>query len=148
MKYMHMISRDHSEGWGMVKCRLDLFLKIICFQPSPGTFPKGGEGGSEVPSSKVSCFDFSQYNCWKNILKWLLCINFRIKKLCLKFQNPQRKFLDWKWLPSPLEVFRKFIRFGTLTRPLPEYQIGGGKLYLILQGNWYLPSAHPCRGQH
>ena len=36
----------------------------------------------------VSCFDFSQYNCWKNTswtLKLLFCIDFMIKKLCLKF---------------------------------------------------------------
>ena len=36
----------------------------------------------------VFCFDFSQYNCWKHIpwpLKLLFCINFTIKKPCLKF---------------------------------------------------------------
>ena len=44
----------------------------------------------------VSCFDFSQYNCWKNIpwtLKLLFCINFMLKKPCLKFPNLQFIFL-------------------------------------------------------
>ena len=36
----------------------------------------------------VSCFDFSQYNCWKTYPKlWIysFCINFMLKKPCLKF---------------------------------------------------------------
>ena len=35
-------------------------------------------------------------------------------------KNLQYKFLDWKWppLPPPLELFRKFIRFGRERRPL------------------------------
>ena len=37
-------------------------------------------------------------------------------KPCIKVQNLQYKFLDWK-CPPPLEFFRKFIRFGTATRP-------------------------------
>ena len=32
-------------------------------------------------------------------------------------QNLQYKFLDWKWLAPPLELFRKLIRFGGATRP-------------------------------
>ena len=52
----------------------------------------------------VSCFDLSQYNCWKNIpwtLKWLFCINFMLKKPCFKFQNRLHKDMDWKWPPPP-----------------------------------------------
>ena len=32
-------------------------------------------------------------------------------------QNLQDKFLDWKWPPPPMELFRNIIRFGTVTRP-------------------------------
>ena len=32
-------------------------------------------------------------------------------------KNLQHKFLDWKWLPHPLELFWKFIRFGRGRRP-------------------------------
>ena len=38
----------------------------------------------------VSCFDFSQYNCWKTYPEpWIysLCINFMLKKPCSKFPN-------------------------------------------------------------
>ena len=38
-----------------------------------------------------------------------ITILFMLKKPCLKVQN----------LPLPLELFRKFIRFGTVTRPSP-----------------------------
>ena len=43
-------------------------------------------------------------------------LNFMLKKSCLKVQNLQHEFLDWKW-PSPLEVFRKFIHFVRSDRP-------------------------------
>ena len=35
-------------------------------------------------------------------------------------KNLQHKFLDWKWPPPLLELFRKFIRFGRGRRPLPS----------------------------
>ena len=41
----------------------------------------------------MSCFDFSQYNCWQNkpwILIWLLRINFMLTRPCLKLQNLQQ----------------------------------------------------------
>ena len=41
-----------------------------------------------------------------------------LKKPCLKVQNLQYKFLDWKWPPPLLELFRKNIRFGISNRPL------------------------------
>ena len=41
-----------------------------------------------------------------------------LKKPCLKVQNLQYKFLDWKWPPPLLELFRKNIRFGRAIRPL------------------------------
>ena len=44
--------------------------------------------------------------------------NFMLKKPCLKVQNLQNKFLDWKWPLPPLELFRKFIYFGSVARPL------------------------------
>ena len=37
-------------------------------------------------------------------------------KPCIKAQNLQYKFLDWKW--PPLELFQKFIRFGIVICPL------------------------------
>ena len=40
------------------------------------------------------------------------------KKPHIKVQNLQHNFLDWTWPPTPLEGFRKFIRFDSLTRPL------------------------------
>ena len=41
----------------------------------------------------------------------------RQKKTYIKVQNLQHNFLDEKGPPSlPLELFQKFIRFGTLTR--------------------------------
>ena len=40
------------------------------------------------------------------------------KKPHIKVQNLQHNFLDWTWPPTPLEVFRKFIGFDSLTRPL------------------------------
>ena len=42
------------------------------------TFFKGG-GTQKCFLQSMSCFDFSQYHCWKSIpwtLKWLLCIHF------------------------------------------------------------------------
>ena len=33
-------------------------------------------------------------------------------------QNLQYKFLDWKWPPVPLALFRKFVRLGTTILPL------------------------------
>ena len=56
------------------------------------TYMRGGwpdsTGIQKCLLQSASCFDFSQYNCWKNIpwtLKLLFCINFMIKKPCLKF---------------------------------------------------------------
>ena len=47
--------------------------------------------------------------------------NFVLKKPCLKVQNLQYSFLDWK-RPPPLELFRKFIHFLVpSTRPLPSW---------------------------
>ena len=35
---------------------------------------------------------------------------------CIMVQNLQYDFLDWKWPPTlPLELFQKFIRFGSVT---------------------------------
>ena len=46
----------------------------------------------------VSCFDFSQYNCWKTYPEpWIYsyCIDFMLKKPCVKSQNLQKKPI-WK----------------------------------------------------
>ena len=56
-------------------------------------------------------------------LKWPFCIIFMLKKPCLKVQNLQYKFLDWKWPPPPLELFRKFICFGRGRLPLLLYTL-------------------------
>ena len=47
----------------------------------------------------VSCFYFSQYNCWKNIcwtLKFLFCINFMIKKPSF-FKTLLRMSIEYLW---------------------------------------------------
>ena len=40
---------------------------------------------------------------------------FKVPKICNIIP-----FLDWKWPPPPLELFQKFIRFGSGTLPLYE----------------------------
>ena len=62
---------------------------------------------------------------WKIVLQFF-SKNVR-KKPYIKVKNLQHKFLDWKWpLPPSLEVFRKFICFGSLTRPLATSRQGRG----------------------
>ena len=48
----------------------------------------------------------------------LFCINFMLKKPCLKFPKSATKIFGLKIItPPPLALFRKFIRFGSLTLP-------------------------------
>ena len=47
-------------------------------------------------------------------------VSIHAQKPCLKSQNLQYKFLDWKWPPPPLALYQKFIRFGSQTLPLPD----------------------------
>ena len=58
-----------------------------------------------------------------------------LKKPYLKVQNLQYKFLD-NDPPPPLELFRKFIRFGDAIRPLEPFWGGPVEkkhpVYLIL----------------
>ena len=55
------------------------------------------------------------YHFWKIILQFF-SENVQ-KKPFRKVQNLQNKFLDWKWPPrtAPLELFRKFIRLGSVS---------------------------------
>ena len=84
-------------------------------------------------------------------------INFRKnskgvwKKSYKKVQNLRHKFLDWKWplSPSPLEVFRKFIRFGS-----HEFKhVTNAENELKWQNtdknqNWFLSKDCSTRGSH
>ena len=80
-----------------------------------------GGGDSEVPSLK--CVFFLLFSI--QLLKRKHTLNpemtflyqFHAQKALFKVPNLLYKFLDWKCLPPPLEVFRKIIRFGNLTRP-------------------------------
>ena len=71
--------------------------------------PKEGGGIQKCLLQSMSCFDFSQNNCWKNIrgtLTLLFCINFMFIKPCLKFpKSATYIFLDWKSPPPPLWNF-------------------------------------------
>ena len=63
----------------------------------------------KIPIHLLTCTP----HCRKILLQFVS--NFMLKKPCLKVQNLQHKFLNWKWPPPPLELFRKFIRCGILT---------------------------------
>ena len=47
-------------------------------------------------------------------------------------------FLDWKWPPPPLELSRKFIRFGSVTCPLPLSNCSKNQ-QLFHRYQWYDP---------
>ena len=52
---------------------------------------------------------FNMVNGWKHTLKRPFYIIFMLKKPCLKVQNLQYKFLDWKWMYT-LNVIRQISR--------------------------------------
>ena len=66
---------------------------------------------------------------WPHIRKIMLQFSRKTsKKTYVNCKGPksQHKFLEWKWPPPPfLEVFRKFIHFGSATRPLWKMHIMG-----------------------
>ena len=66
-----------------------------------------------------ACSTTVQCGNWlKTYPKKTILYHFHAEKALFKVQNLQHKFLDWKWPPPPpLELFRKFIRFGVRTRP-------------------------------
>ena len=116
VKSMHMISRDRNrecQGVG-VNGHLGPFRKFISF--STFTRPMDWYDYKSLLQS-VSCFDFPQYNCWKNIpwtLRLLFCFNFMLKNLCLKFPKPAIYIFGLKMNPPPpLALFQKFIWFGS-----------------------------------
>ena len=51
------------------------------------------------------------------IMLQIFASNIMLKKPCLKVQNLQPRFLDWKCPPHLLELFRKFNCFGRAARP-------------------------------
>ena len=66
-----------------------------------------------------ACSTTVQRGNWlKTYPKKTLCIILLLKKPCLKVQVLQYEFVDWKWPPSPLELFQKIICFGMAKLPL------------------------------
>ena len=61
-----------------------------------------------------------------------ICIHFMLKKPCLKVQKLQHNFLDWKWPPSPLDIF---IRFGDAICPLHSCYLLILRLILLFINN-------------
>ena len=115
--------------------------------PEIGTILRGGGGGQRPfgSSAKIHPFwypDQSIRLAWllepssKSVLFWFssirllkkhtlnpepFCINFMLKKSCLKFPISATQIFGLMTLPPPWELFRKFIRFGTAILPLVAY---------------------------
>ena len=71
----------------------------------------------------VTCFDLSQYNCWKNIpwtLKLLFLSISSSKSSVYNSRNLQHKFLDWNDPPFPLSKFSKKSS-DLVVGPFPNY---------------------------
>ena len=93
----------------------------------------------------------------KNSQRHFFSENIR-KKPFIKIQNLQHKILDWKWPPTPpLELFRKFIWFGSANFGYlislgghdescrPERLLSGKLARLILHiVCWSLDRFQPC----
>ena len=79
---------------------------------------------SEVPSSKCVLFWFFSIQLLKKHTlnpELTLFVSISCSKSYVKSsQNLQHKFLDWKWPPLPLVLFRKFIQFGSGALPIND----------------------------
>ena len=90
-----------------------------------------------LSNSSFTLGQVKQMNFWKNSKRPLTSYSENYvaifpenvqKKTYVNCKGPksQHKFLEWKWPPPPfLEVFRKFIHFGSATRPLWKMHIMG-----------------------
>ena len=112
MKCMHMISRDrnHFEGQGVgVNCRLEPFRKLIRFNKFNKKFYKESALLNTIVVKHTLNPEITllyQFHAQKAL--------FKVPKICnINFGIENDSPLPF----APLELFRKFIRFGSATLP-------------------------------